>query len=223
MTSLLALREQADNRRRFTQRKRGCMKAKQSNSLTGTTKKIVATGTKNGIGAVSKNGGATYPKSHTVGYAKNGTTTHTNTHKVKAPAPRKDKTTKGKTTTEVPLSIRQFKPLSQKERTRLEKLKTYLDSLDEDTQISEFEKLPLFDMHWLMCQHLAEQKKNREQPVIVTTEIDQDLYAQLEEDAQTYGVANIGQYVYGLVKATYAKREEAMRIFAEAADLSRAS
>ncbi|NOT64190.1 MAG: hypothetical protein HOP19_28580 [Acidobacteria bacterium] len=196
------------------------MKAKQSNGTTQTTTKRAAPDTKNGTTVRMENGATPYVKSNANGHARNGATlkpASAATKEKKIPPP-----VVGKMATEVRLKFKP-KPLSPKKLARLEKLKAYFDSLDEDTEIKEFEKLSGFEMHWLLCTRLAEEKNKKEQPVIVTTEIDRDLYEQLEEDAQTYGVANIGQYVYGLVKATYAKREEAMRIFAEAADLSRAS
>lgn len=65
---------------------------------------------------------------------------------------------KGKVATEVRLHLPP-KRLSAKELARRAKLKAYFDSLDENTQISEFEKLSLDDMHWLLCTSIYENQQ----------------------------------------------------------------
>lgn len=62
----------------------------------------------------------------------------------------------GKVTTEVRLRMRP-KRLSAKELARRAELKAYFDSLDEDAQIREFEKLSLDDKHWLAWAYTYEE------------------------------------------------------------------
>ncbi|MEP7336342.1 MAG: hypothetical protein ABI977_01130 [Acidobacteriota bacterium] len=54
------------------------------------------------------------------------------------------------------LSWRDFR-FSDKKIARLKKLKEYFDTLDEETQICEFEKLSLEEMHYIAASSLAEE------------------------------------------------------------------
>lgn len=181
------------------------MKAKESNSRARSTETRAVTRNGNGAKVQAGNGVIAYQKDGAARHVKNGSLSKpVNAGSKKENAPLKFKP----------------KPLGKKKLARLEKLKAYLDSLDEDAQIREFEKLPLFDMHWLMCRHLAEEKERRERPVSVTMEVTQELYDELAADAQWYGIASVEEYVSKLVKATYVKEAESMPIFDTVADWS---
>jgi hypothetical protein len=54
------------------------------------------------------------------------------------------------------LSWRDFR-LSDKELARLKKLKEYFDTLDEEAQVREFEKLSLGEMHYIAVASLQEE------------------------------------------------------------------
>lgn len=56
------------------------------------------------------------------------------------------------------LSWRDFR-ISDKKLARLKKLKEYFDTLDEDTQVREFEKLSLNEMHFLLMTKLHEDQQ----------------------------------------------------------------
>ena len=56
------------------------------------------------------------------------------------------------------LSWRDFR-VSDKELARLKKLKQHFDTLDEETQDSEFEKLSLGEMHFLLVTKIHEDQQ----------------------------------------------------------------